>query len=260
MIQNCWGDRLERGHGRRIPLQNGGHHTSCARPFKRTLARSHLVHNGTEGEDVAARVGLFAFDLLRRHVLERPEDGALRGQIRRRRRQHREARTGGHGRGLGESEVEQLCTALRDHDVARLQITVHDARTVRLVEGTCDLNGVLQRLVERQPTFFKPAGKRFAFEILHHEERGAAILAYVVQRADVRVIERGNRARFAIESFAELWVRGEVRGKDFDCYPTIEPRVASEIDLAHPSRADERENFVSAKADARRDGHGTVGL
>ena len=46
-----------------------------------------------------------------------------------------------------------------------------------------------------------PADQPVAFEVLHDEERGASLLADVVERADVRVIElrdrRGLRARSA---------------------------------------------------------------
>ena len=52
--------------------------------------------------------------------------------------------------------------------------------------------------------FVKPVRQRLAFEILHDEERGAVLLAHVVQRADVRMIELRDRAGFAIEALAEL--------------------------------------------------------
>ena len=48
-------------------------------PRKRTAARHHLVQHRAEGEDVAAPVGRPPFDLLGRHVCDRPEHGARGG-------------------------------------------------------------------------------------------------------------------------------------------------------------------------------------
>jgi hypothetical protein len=71
-------------------------------------AGTHDVHQA-EGEDVAARVGFFALQLLRRHVLQSACDEALPGQRRRRRRQRREI-AGGILRfdGFRQTEIEQL--------------------------------------------------------------------------------------------------------------------------------------------------------
>ena len=46
-------------------------------PANAFLPGRHLVEHGAEREDVGARVGLLALELLGRHVLERPEDRAL---------------------------------------------------------------------------------------------------------------------------------------------------------------------------------------
>jgi len=50
--------------------------------FERLLSRHHLVQHRAEGEDVGARVGVFAFDLFRRQVLQRADDGSLAGESR----------------------------------------------------------------------------------------------------------------------------------------------------------------------------------
>src|SRR6185295_17162058 len=85
---------------------------------ERLPAGQHLVEDASEREEVAARVGLPALELLRRHVLERAEDRAAsreRLALLKRRR---------HARGLGddllrrrlelgEAEVEQLHARLR---------------------------------------------------------------------------------------------------------------------------------------------------
>ena len=59
-----------------------------------------------------------------------------------------------------------------------------------------------------------------------------------------------DRARFALEAFAQLG-GGYDRGReDFDGDGAIEPRVARFVHLAHAAGAERREDFVGAKARA----------
>src|SRR4029453_18462185 len=69
---------------------------------------------------------------------------------------------------------------------------------MRGVERAADLRGILERLVERQRAF-----ERRPFDILEHEVAFAVVPADVVECADVRVIQRRDRARLAFEALAE---------------------------------------------------------
>ena len=95
----------------------------------------------------------------------------------------------------------------------------------------------------------RPA-QRLPFEILEHEEVDAVLMPDVVQRADVRMIERRDRARLALEALAQLRIRRERRRQDLDRHRAIEPRIARPIDLAHATRADERDDFIGAEVHA----------
>src|SRR4029453_12359703 len=57
-----------------------------------------------------------------------------------------------------------------------------------------------------------------------------------------------TRARFGVEAFAKLGVRGKGRRKDLDGHDSIETRVAGLVDLAHPARAEERRDLIHAEA------------
>ena len=62
-------------------------------------------------------------------------------------------------------------------------------------------------------------------------------MADVVERADVRMIERRDRARLALEALAQLRVGRERRRQDLDRDRAVEPRVAGAVDFAHAAGA-----------------------
>ena len=62
----------------------------------------------------------------------------------------------------------------------------------------------------------QPLGEGLTLEIFEHEEVDTALVADVVERADVRVIERRDRARLAVEALAQLRVARERRADNLD--------------------------------------------
>ena len=79
---------------------------------------------------------------------------------------------------------------------------------------------------------------------LHHQVFPAALLADVVERADVRMGQRGDGPRLALQAEPQLRVLGELRGQRLQRDRTPEARIAGAKHLTHTSRADARENFV----------------
>src|SRR6202030_4348379 len=61
----------------RLALQNRRDHARRALPFECSPSREHLVQHAAEAEQIAARVGLFSVQLLRRHVLQSSENLSL---------------------------------------------------------------------------------------------------------------------------------------------------------------------------------------
>ncbi len=90
---------------------------------ERQLAGQQLVAHDAERVQVAAGVGRLAADLLGGQVLHRAGHGARLGLA-------------AFGVGAGESEVGHLHHALgRDRDVLGLDVAVHDALAMRVLEG-----------------------------------------------------------------------------------------------------------------------------
>ena len=69
-------------------------------------------------------------------------------------------------------------------------------------------------------------------------------------RGDVRMIQRRERLRFALEARQAIGIVRERIGQNLDRDLATERRVRRAIDLAHPAFADRRDDFVDAEAGA----------
>ena len=152
---------------------------------------------------------------------------------------------------FGETEIEQLRTARREHDVGGLQIPVDDSVPMRVVEGTGDLVRICKRLVQRHWPVRQSRGQRFAFEVLHDDEVDLIVTADVVESADVRVRERSHRSCFSGEPGAHLLIERGTDGKNFDGHPTMEAGVGRVENLSHASGAEGTFNAVRAERRTR---------
>ena len=117
---------------------------------------------------------------------------------------------------------------------------------MRLVQRVGDLDRVAQQLIERDRAPFQPRGERLALEVLHHQIVDAFLMANVVQRADVGVVEAGDGAGLALETLAQVGAAGDFRRQDLDGDGAIQPSVPATVDLAHPTGADRGEDLVRA--------------
>ena len=181
------------------------------------LARRHLVEDRAERELVGAVVDGLAARLFGRHVPGRAHDGAGL-----RRRRDRGGKHGGVLRDrfgeLREPEVEDLDVAvLRDHQVLGLQIPVDDSGRVRLGEALGDLDAVVEQLFRRQGIARDDElAQRLALDELHRDVEGTVGLADVVDREDVRVVQRRCGARLELETLAAVRIRCRCARKDLD--------------------------------------------
>ena len=97
------------------------------------------------------------------------------------------ARSGLHG----EPEVEHLHQASRrHHDVARLEIAVHEPGVVRGGQRAGDLRRVVEHGAQREARRSNDVTQRLARDPLHDDEVDVAVAPGFVHRHDVRMIER----------------------------------------------------------------------
>jgi len=248
--------------------ENVGHVAAIERP----RACQHFIEHAAERPHVRAPIGWPAFRLLRRHVGCGTEQHADAGQQggRGQRRRFPDVRDclavvtrSTRLNEPGQPEIQNLDgTVLADFDVRRLQIAVDDALLVRRGESVGKLPGDVQRLAHRKPRtpsqFFRQRRSLDQFEDQSQIGlRGRRISKFFlgVNRTDVGMVQRRQRARLAFQPRQALGIPGEGFRQDLDRDVPTEACVARAVHLAHAAGAEGRSNLVDAKTGAGVEGH-----
>ncbi len=71
--------------------------------------------------------------------------------------------------------------------------------SMRLVQRIGDLDGDFQSLLEGKRLSFQPFHDRLTLDEFHHEKIDLLRVADVIQRADMWMIQRGDRLGLAVE-------------------------------------------------------------
>jgi hypothetical protein len=231
--------------------------------LERTAPHEHFVEHAAERPDVGATIDVPSFGLLRRHVGSRAENDAG-GRHRRRRHRRRIENLAPASPTCATRSVERFRQTKVEHfdravvayfDVGRLQIAMDDALFVCRLEGVGDLRRNRQRLVEGERPALDPLREVLAVDEFHDERRRRRLLLEAVNLGDMRMVERGERFRFALEPHQPIGVAGNRFGKDLESDFAIEDRIADAIHLAHAAGANQRDDLVDANAGARGQRH-----
>ncbi len=115
---------------------------------------------------------------------------------------------------LRQAEVHDLDLALwSDHQVRAFNVSVDYALFVRRLQSLCRLDGDVKRLLQLQRASFDLLFDRFPFQIGHREEGLPVSFIYLVDAADIRMIQRRRDLRFAKETLLVLFVFEHVRAE-----------------------------------------------
>src|SRR5690348_15032032 len=75
--------------------------------------------------------------------------------------------------------------------------------------------------------------QRVALKQLHDDERSALVFSDIVNGANIRMIQSGSRARFALKSFERGRIGRRVLEEKLERHISVEPRVFGFVDHAH---------------------------
>ena len=140
---------------------------------------------------------------------------------------------------LRQAEIEELGARCGEHHVSRLQVPMDDALPVGLFERVRDLNAKAEHWLSGSGPRTRRADSVSPSRDSMHQIVGVVLAADVVQRADVRVVQRGDRFGLACEACPEVGVGGQCRREDFHGDAAVQARVARPIHLAHAPCAEE---------------------
>jgi hypothetical protein len=93
-------------------------------------------------------------------------------------------------------------------------------------------------------------GLSFRIEIGHDEKVRAVGFAYVVDAADVWMVEGGDGPRLALEARAQARIVCDVARQDLDRDDPVKSGVSALVHLTHAARATLGSDFIGAEARA----------
>lgn len=121
--------------------------------------------------------------------------------------------------------------------VVRLDIAMHDAVSVRVVERIGDLTRYSNRFIGGKSAIrVELVAKRLPFYVRHYVIEESICFARIVERNDVRMPQSRYRLNFSQESLGPE-AGSQLRMQHFHCDGPVVPQISCEIDGGHSASA-----------------------
>jgi len=132
-------------------------------------------------------------------------------------------------------------------DVLGFEVPVDDPGAMGGLQRGSELGAQDERPVERQRAAGKSIAQCLALQILLHHEVHAVFMPNVVNRCDMRMVQRRCRTCLLLEPSQAFRIAGVVLGQHLDRHLPTQARVLRQPHLPHAARAELLEDFVRAK-------------
>jgi hypothetical protein len=133
---------------------------------------------------------------------------------------------------LRDAEIQDLgLPALRDEDVRRLDVAMHDAFGVRGFESIGDLNGEVEDKIQRKRLTSNALFQGRALKQLHHEKMMAVDLSDLMDGADMGMVQRRGCSGFTLKSLQGFLTR--FGRKELEGHMSAKGEVFGFIDRPH---------------------------
>ena len=215
---------------------------------ERMASAGEFIEQHAQSPDIRLHAGLAGDELLWRHVAD---SAAARGVGLGHRCVTVHGRFGGVESSFlgvqppGEAEVENLHqAAVGKHHILRLQVAVKDAQRVRGLETVGDLNADRQHKLNAGRAALDEKVQGLPRHKLHDDVGFFAGFAYLVDGADVRVLDCGSQARLAQDRGAHLGQGKQAAAQDLEHHGPGEQSVVGQIHYSAAACAQAAEYLV----------------
>ena len=209
-------------------------HSHRGIPVERHTTGNHLIHDNTQGIDIASSVHVTVSGLLRGSVVNRS---------------HHIRVDGVGGGGSGNAEVRYLDLSLRGNDnVLGFDIPMNDILLVGRLDAPSHLDGNADGLFEVQPALlFNISLEGNTLHIFHHDIVHAVLAAYIVDIDNVGMLQTRRRLGLRAEFRHKGHVLGELRLQHLYRDLPVQNVILCLVDIRHTAGADFIENFISIR-------------
>ena len=221
------------------------HHREVRVTPERRLPDETLVQHAAERVHVRPPVDLLPSDLLGGNVVDGPHQVAV------------VADSGLFGDPLRQAEVRQVdvvgavgAGARVEQHVRGLHVAMYEVARMGRVQGARHLRDDADRIRRIQTAALQALLEVTPLDIAHGDEENVLGRPGLVDRDDVRMVDRRGQLRLAQEPVTERLVPGEAHSQQLESDPPLQPQILGQIDDAHATPAQQRLDPVAGKLGA----------
>src|SRR5215470_7987300 len=138
-----------------------------------------------------------------------------------------------------QSKVEQLSVpSLRDEDVGRLNVPMNNANGMCSIQCISDFDAQIDYRFDVQRLPCNLVLQRHAIQKFHGDEWLPIVLADLVYRANVGMVESRGGTSFATKAFQRLRVMGNIFGEELQGDEATKLGVLGFVDDTHPAASE----------------------